>query len=129
MIRRPPRSTLFPSTTLSRSFYAGIENLWDSRLEGLIVTGTEPRSPDLRDEPYWGSLTRVLEWAEHNTHSAVWSCLATHAALLHLDGIDRLPLSEKPFGIFECERVSDHPLTAGPPPRLRMRHSRWTEIP
>src|SRR2546428_2540532 len=79
MIRRPPRSTLFPSTTLSRSFYAGIENLWDSRLEGLIVTGTEPRSPDLRDEPYWGSLTRVLEWAEHNTHSAVWSCLATRS--------------------------------------------------
>jgi len=110
-------------------FYAGIENLWDSRLEGLIVTGTEPRSPDLRDEPYWGSLTRVLEWAEHNTHSAVWSCLATHAALLHLDGIDRLPLSEKRFGIFECERVSDHPLTAGAPPRLRMPHSRWNEIP
>src|SRR3989442_8935164 len=110
-------------------FYSPIDDLWDSRLEGLIVTGTEPRSPNLKDEPYWGSLTRVLEWAEHNTHSAVWSCLATHAALLHLDGIDRRPLGEKRFGIFDCERVSDHPLTADAPARLRMPHSRWNEIP
>jgi homoserine O-succinyltransferase len=110
-------------------FYSPIEDLWDSHLDGLIVTGTEPRSPDLREEPYWASLTRVLEWAEHNTHSAVWSCLATHAALLHLDGIDRRPLGEKRFGIFECDRVSDHPLTADAPARLRMPHSRWNEIP
>jgi len=110
-------------------FYAGINDLWDSHLEGLIVTGTEPRSPNLRDEPYWASLISVLEWAEHNTHSAVWSCLATHAALLHLDGIDRRPLDDKRFGVFECERVSDHPLTAGAPARLRMPHSRWNEIP
>jgi len=43
------------------SFYAGIGDLWDRHHDGLIVTGTEPRSPDLRDEPYWGSLTRVLD--------------------------------------------------------------------
>ena len=110
-------------------FYSPIEDLWDSHLEGLIVTGTEPRSPNLKDEPYWASLIRVLEWAEHHTHSAVWSCLATHAALLHLDGIARRPLDEKRFGIFECERVADHPLTADAPARLRMPHSRWNEIP
>jgi len=113
----------------SRRFYAPIDELWDSRLEGLIVTGTEPRSPDLRSEPYWGSLTRVLEWAEQNTHSAIWSCLATHAALLHLDGIARRPLGEKRFGIFACDRVADHALTAGAPPRLPMPHSRWNDIP
>jgi homoserine O-succinyltransferase/O-acetyltransferase len=110
-------------------FYAGIDDLWNSRLDGLIVTGTEPRSPDLRDEPYWGSLTRVLEWAEHHTYSAVWSCLATHAALLHLDGIGRRPLAEKRFGIFDCERVADHALTADAPSRWPMPHSRWNEIP
>src|SRR5205823_1752314 len=86
-----------------RRFYAVIDDLWDTRVDGLIVTGTEPRSPNLPDEPYWGGLTRLLEWAEHNTHSAVWSCLATHAAILHLDGIGRRPLDEKRFGIFDCE--------------------------
>ena len=110
-------------------FYAGLDALWSSQLDGLIVTGTEPRSPNLRDEPYWGSLISVLEWAEQHTYSAVWSCLATHAALLHLDGIDRRPLDDKRFGVFECVRVADHPLTAGAPARLRMPHSRWNDIP
>ena len=110
-------------------FYSPIEDLWDSHLEGLIVTGTEPRSPNLKDEPYWASLISVLEWAEHNTHSTAWSCLAAHAALLHMDGIDRRKLSDKRFGVFECARVSDHPLMAAAPSRLPMPHSRWNDLP
>jgi len=110
-------------------FYSGIENLWDRRLDGLIVTGTEPRTPNLMDEPYWGSLTRVFEWAQHSTHSTVLSCLGAHAALLHLDGIGRRRLSEKCFGLFDCTRVSNHPLTAGTPSRFPMPQSRWNDIP
>jgi len=109
--------------------YSGISELWDSHLDGLIVTGAEPRAPNLVDEPYWGSLTRLLEWADYNTHSAVWSCLAAHAALLRNDGIGRRPLSGKLSGVFACARVSDSPLTAGFPARLWMPHSRWNEIP
>jgi homoserine O-succinyltransferase len=121
-----------PRTDVSQrhvcSFYSDIRDLWDSHPDGLIVTGTEPRTPNLTDEPYWGSLTRLLEWAEHHTHSAVWSCLAAHAALLHMDGIGRRPLIDKRFGVFECARVSDHPLTVQAPPRLQMPHSRWNDI-
>ena len=109
-------------------FYSDIGALWNTHLDGLIVTGTEPRAPNLRDEPFWGSLTRVLEWAEHHTHSTVWSCLAAHAAVLHMDGIGRRPLSDKRFGVFECLRVSDHPLTATAPSRLQMPHSRWNDM-
>jgi homoserine O-succinyltransferase len=111
------------------SFYSDIGDLWDSHLDGLIVTGTEPRAPNLMDEPYWGSLTRVLDWAEHHTHSTVCSCLAAHAAVLHIDGIGRRPLSEKRFGVFEFERVSEHPLTAPVASRLQMPHSRWNDLP
>jgi len=111
------------------SFYSDINHLWDSHLDGLIVTGTEPRVPNLKDEPYWGSLARLLEWAEHHTYSSVWSCLAAHAALLHIDGIVRHPLTDKRFGVFECERVSDHPLMADVPARMHMPHSRWNEVP
>jgi homoserine O-succinyltransferase len=109
--------------------YADFDDLWDRRHDGLIVTGTEPRAADLQDEPFWGSLTRLLEWAERNTYSTVLSCLAAHAGILHIDGIVRRPLGDKRFGIFECVRVSDHPLTAAAPNRLQMPHSRWNEIP
>lgn len=109
--------------------YTSIDELWRSRHDGLIVTGTEPQSADLKDEPYWGSLTRVLEWAEHHTYSTILSCLAAHAGILHMDGIERRPLGDKRFGVFECVRVADHPLTAAAPDRVRMPHSRWNEIP
>ena len=111
-----------------RSFYSSVENLWDSHLDGLIVTGREPLMPNLRDEPYWESFTRVLEWAQDGTYSTVWSCLAAHAAILHMDGIDRIKSGDKHFGIFECERLSDHLLTAGTPSRIRLPHSRWNGI-
>ena len=45
-------------------FYFGLDELWKSRFDGIIVTGTEPRQPDLRQEPYWGALANVFDWAE-----------------------------------------------------------------
>lgn len=121
-----------PRTEFGRrqvSRYSSINDLWKRHHDGLIVTGTEPQATDLQDEPFWGSLTRVLEWAEHHTYSTILSCLAAHAGILHMDGIERRPLGSKRFGVFECVRVSDHPLTAAAPPRLQMPHSRWNEIP
>jgi homoserine O-succinyltransferase len=109
--------------------YSSIENLWNSHLDGLIVTGAEPQAPNLRDEPYWGSLTKVLDWAEHNTHSTVLSCLAAHAAVQHLDGIGRRRLGDKRFGVFECVQTSPHPMMAGIPSRFQMPHSRWNDLP
>jgi homoserine O-succinyltransferase/O-acetyltransferase len=121
-----------PRTDFGReqvSRYSDFRNLWSSHHDGLIVTGTEPRAADLKDEPYWDSLTKVLEWAESHTYSTILSCLAAHAGILHLDGIVRRPLGDKRFGVFECVRVSDHPLTAAAPSHLQMPQSRWNEIP
>src|SRR5438128_5722908 len=121
--------TEFGRRHVTGRFYSRIDDLWESHLDGLIMTGMEPRAANLKDEPYWGSLTRVLEWAEKNTYSTICSCLAAHAALLYLDGIGRQSLGDKRFGVFECARVSDHQLTAGAPSRVPMPHSRWNEIP
>jgi homoserine O-succinyltransferase/O-acetyltransferase len=109
--------------------YAGIGALWDNHLDGLIVTGAEPRASNLSDEPYWTSLVQVIDWAEHNTYSSVWTCLAAHAAVLSKDGIQRRLLSDKHCGVFECTNVADHFLTAGFPARLWMPHSRWNDLP
>ena len=121
-----------PRTDFGRrqvSRYSSLDELWDRHHDGLIVTGTEPRAADLKDEPYWNSLTRVLEWAEDHTYSTILSCLAAHAGILHIDGIVRRPLGDKRFGVFECVRVTDHPLTDAAPSHVRMPHSRWNEIP
>jgi homoserine O-succinyltransferase len=110
------------------SFYWGMDDLWKSRFDGVIMTGTEPRRPDLREEPYWPVLTQVLDWAERNTASTVLSCLAAHAGVLHSDGIGRHPLSDKQFGVFDFTKAADHQLTSGTPETVRFPHSRWNEV-
>ncbi len=114
------------------SFYFGIEHLWEQPPEqfpdGLIVTGCEPLSADLREEAYWPSFTRVLAWTQEHARSAMWSCLAVHAAVLALDGIERVRSPHKHFGIFTCKQAAPHALLAGAPSSLRFPHSRWNGI-
>ena len=109
-------------------FYSNSDDLWDSDLDGLIVTGAEPQAPNLAEEPYWASLGQVTDWAKENTVSAVWSCLAVHGAVLHLDGIDRRQLGDKCIGVFDQARIMDHPLMQGTPSQLSIPHSRWNEV-
>ncbi len=109
--------------------YEDISELWASHLDGLIVTGTEPRAPALPDEPYWPTLTKLVDWAEDHAISTVWSCLAAHAAVLHIDGIGRRAFPEKLTGVFDCTKATDHPIVVGAPSRWRVPHSRYNELP
>jgi homoserine O-succinyltransferase len=110
------------------NFYACTTSLLNQQFDGVIITGTEPRQPDLRDEPYWGPLTELFNWAEENSFSTVLSCLAAHASVLHSDGICRNPLGEKRFGVFEHKKVADHQITRGMAEPIRIPHSRWNEV-
>jgi homoserine O-succinyltransferase/O-acetyltransferase len=108
--------------------YSNIEELWEGHLDGLIVTGREPKAANLVDEPYWDSFIRLLGWAQEDCHATVFSCLAAHAAILRMDGIPRVQSDDKVCGIFECARVSDHWLTAGTVSQFRLPHSRWNGV-
>jgi homoserine O-succinyltransferase len=121
-IRRGDRATAH-----TKGFYRGIDSMWHAPLDALIITGAEPKAPDLRQEPYWRSLIQVVDWARDNTISTIFSCLAAHAAVLHLDGIARRPLAKKLFGVFEEEIAEEHVLTAGLS-ELSAPHSRWNEL-
>jgi homoserine O-succinyltransferase len=110
------------------AYYSDFHELWDTPLDGLIVTGTEPRAADLSAEPYWADLAKIVDWADENTTAAVWSCLAAHAAVLHIDGVRRSPLNEKCFGVFEHMRDSDHWLLGGLSSPILTPHSRGNEI-
>jgi homoserine O-succinyltransferase/O-acetyltransferase len=109
--------------------YRDIAELWSAPLDGLIVTGTEPIAADLKDEPYWNAACDLVDWACTNTISAVWSCLAAHAAVLYADGIARQRLAGKLSGVFDCEAAGAHPLLAGMVPLLRVPHSRLNDLP
>lgn len=108
--------------------YKSVEHLWDRSLDGIIVTGAEPRVANLKGEPFWPALAKLVDWAETNTSSAIWSCLAAHAAVLHLDNVQRKRLTQKRFGVYDCVVAGEHELTSGMPAKFTMPHSRWNDL-
>jgi homoserine O-succinyltransferase/O-acetyltransferase len=109
--------------------YTDIADLDRLPIDGLIVTGAEPLAARLNDEAYWRDLTDIIDWAKSNTRSTIWSCLAAHAAVLYLDGIERERLETKCSGVYDCTSVSSHWLTDGLPAPFKVAHSRLNELP
>ena len=108
--------------------YADVSAIATAGLDGLIVTGTDPQGHVLVEEPYYKPLTQLVDWAEGHTTSTVWSCLAAHAAVQHLDGISRERFAQKLAGVFSVGTVVEHPILAGMPARWMMPHSRHNTV-
>jgi homoserine O-succinyltransferase len=108
--------------------YIDIAELHRLHVDGLIVTGAEPLAATLPEEPYWREFTDLSDWAKTNTRSAIWSCLAAHAALLHLDGIERKRLPQKCSGVYDCARMANDWLTNDLPSSIKVSHSRLNEV-
>jgi homoserine O-succinyltransferase len=105
-------------------FYDDAAFIQASNIDALIVTGAEPRGGDLREEPYWPELAHLIDWAEIGTVSTLFSCLAAHAAVMHLDGIARRPLARKLSGVFQSNRAEDDPLFFNMAPAVSVPQSR-----
>ncbi|HXR41669.1 MAG TPA: homoserine O-succinyltransferase [Acidothermaceae bacterium] len=108
--------------------YLHIADLYAEPPDALIVTGTEPRSPDLRNEAYWSELVHLFTWAVDNVSSLLLSCLASHAALLAFDGIERVPRESKCSGVFPQSVHTSHPLVRSVAP-VQFPHSRMNGVP
>lgn len=120
-LTRTPRSPRAREYISAR--YEPASAAMDGELDALIITGAQPRAP-LRDEDYWQELTVLIDWAKEHTASTIFSCLAAHAAVLHLDGVERRLLPDKCTGVFAFTTQQDHPFT-GEQGRLRVvPHSR-----
>ena len=122
-----PRSEAAKATFLQP--YQEADELWDSQIDGLIVTGAEPRAEKITDEPVWPLLARLIDWAEDHTISAIWSCLAAHAAVFKMSGVTRRPLDTKLSGLFQCRKTMEHCLTDGTPGSWFVPQSRYNGLP
>jgi homoserine O-succinyltransferase len=112
---------------IARSYWP-LGELLAAPLDALIVTGTEPRAPQLTEEPYWPSFIELLRFAREHTVASIWSCLAAHAVVLRLDGIERQRLAEKRCGVYAHTILKEHSLMAGVSEPMPMPHSRWNEL-
>ena len=103
--------------------------LLDHPPDAMIVTGMAPRPGLLDGEPWWPALAKLADWAERRRVPTLWSCLAAHAAVLHLDGVARRPMPARAHGVYAVDRRAVHPMLDGMPARWHVPHSRWNEVP
>lgn len=106
-------------------------------LDGLIVTGD---NLELKQHAgvegigalpferisYYRQLLEVIGWADKNTRSTVYSCLAAHLALNHLYGVPREITKDKTFGVFDHDILDrSSPFVQGMNDSVIAPHSRW----
>ncbi|GBU10082.1 homoserine O-succinyltransferase [Gammaproteobacteria bacterium] len=110
-------------------YYEKFEDLQKLGLDALIISGANPQSDDLSNEPFWIPLQKTLDWAKDNVTSTLCACLATHATVQHFHDIKRQKLESKRWGVFS-HRVQDqtHPLVRHINTRFDVPHSRWNDL-
>jgi homoserine O-succinyltransferase/O-acetyltransferase len=121
--RRSPRALGYIN-----AHYEPASAAMDGDLDGLIITGAQPHADRLNEEPYWEELTELIDWAKLHTTSTILSCLAAHAGVLHLDGVERRPLPEKCTGVFASAAATTHPLVGNQGGVRLVPHSRYNGL-
>ncbi len=110
-------------------YYDSFEDLQETGLDALIITGANVTHPDLSAEPFWQPLREVIDWAFENVTSVLCSCLATHAVLEFRYGQKRQPLGFKRWGVFPHQVVDrHHPLVNDVNTLFDVPHSRFNDI-
>jgi len=110
-------------------YYTSFDQVRQEGLDALIISGANVTQPDLAQEVFWEPLAEVMTWADENVTSTLCSCLATHAVLLARHALQRQPLEDKRWGVFDHEVTArEHPLVAGVNTHLAVPHSRFNEV-
>ena len=83
------------------NFYKSFDELKDRKFDGMIITGAPVENMPFEDVDYWPELCRIMEWSKTNVHSTLHICWGAQAGLYYHYGVQKQPLSEKLFGVFE----------------------------
>lgn len=82
-------------------FYKTFDEIKDQRFDGLIITGAPVETLPFEEVDYWDELCQIMKWSLTNVYSTLHICWGAQAGLYYHYGIDKVPLNEKMFGVFE----------------------------
>ncbi len=110
-------------------FYKNFDEVSEQFYDGLIVTGAPVEMLPFEEVNYWNELVKIFDWARTHVTSSLYICWASQAALYHFYGVEKVPLENKLFGVFQ-HAASDkkHPLFRGFDDEFYIPHSRHTTI-
>jgi homoserine O-succinyltransferase/O-acetyltransferase len=109
-------------------FYKTFDQIRHNRYDGLIITGAPVENLEFEEVDYWKDIAEVMEWSKTNVTNTLHICWGAQAGLYHHYGIQKYPLNEKLFGVFE-HQITDNkiPLFRGFDDTFPTPHSRYTE--
>lgn len=111
------------------TYYSTFDDIRNHGLDALIITGANVANPSLEQEPFWDTLTEVMNWATEHVTSVLCSCLATHSLLKYLYQIDRVKLPQKKWGVYSHRLTyPQHPILRDINTRFDVPHSRNNTI-
>lgn len=117
-----------PATHLNK-FYTTFEEVKKHKFDGLIITGAPVEQMEFEEVQYWNELVEVMEWSKTNVTSTLHICWGAQAGLYYHYGIDKVPLSEKMFGIYKHEVIHRKvPIVRGFDDEFSAPHSRHTGV-
>jgi homoserine O-succinyltransferase len=109
-------------------FYKTFDQIKHKRYDGLIITGAPVEHLEFEQVDYWNDISEVLEWSKVNVTNTLHICWGAQAGMYHHYGIQKFPLKQKLFGVFD-HFISDNriPLFRGFDDTFETPHSRYTE--
>lgn len=111
------------------TFYKTFDEIKNERFDGMILTGAPVETLKFEEVDYWDELCQILEYSKTNVYSSMYICWGAQVGLYYDFGIDKYPMDEKMFGVFEHKVTRAHsPLMRGFDDVFWAPHSRYTKI-
>jgi homoserine O-succinyltransferase len=111
------------------AFYESLDDIWQERFDGLIITGAPVETLPFGEVDYWPELVHLMNWSRTNVWSTLHICWGAQAGLYHHYGVAKHPVSAKVFGLYEHRVLAPRePLMRGFDEVFSAPHSRHTEV-
>ena len=111
------------------SFYKTFNDVKDQSFDGMIITGAPVEKMEFSQVEYWQELCEIMEWTKTHVHSTFHICWGAQAGLYYHYGIEKYPLENKLFGVFEhTADYKNSMLLRGFDDKFFVPHSRHTTI-
>lgn len=111
------------------AFYKTFDDIRDTNLDGLIITGAPVETLDFQEVDYWDELAEIMEWSKSHVFSTFHICWAAQAGLYYHYGIRKSPCAQKVFGVFpHTVKDKSTQLTRGFDDIFYAPHSRHTTV-
>ena len=83
------------------AFYKTFDEIRHRKFDGMIITGAPVEQMPFEEVDYWKELCEIMEWTKTHVTSTFHICWGAQAGLYYHFGINKKPLDEKMFGVFE----------------------------